>query len=261
MRMPWGADLRIKLPELISNSIWIKGVYDIVVAETIWRLIDAGDIVLDVGANFGYLTSLMAVRAGKDGKVLAFEPHPMMFEELKTNIELWSNGSSTASIEARQTALSSANGVGNLVMPPSWEGNRGAAFVSTDAVSENSVEIILERLDDVFDDDITINLAKFDVEGHEFEAFRGAERLLAAGTIRNIVFEDQRNTDSPAKAELLRHGYRLFSLAKRFRGPRLCNVDGSGTSPRDDPNFLATLDPDQAIARMKGRGWNIFREE
>mgnify|MGYP001795254256 CR=1 FL=1 len=74
-------------------------------------------------------------------------------------------------------------------MPPSWEGNRGSSFVSTDAVSENSVEITLERLDDVFDDDITINLAKFDVEGHEFEVLEGCSALFDAGRVATAVVE------------------------------------------------------------------------
>ena len=260
VRMPWGVDLRIRLPELISNSIWFKGIFDIVVAETIWRLLDEGDLALDVGANFGYLTSLMATRVGEHGRVIAFEPHPTLFEELEANVELLNNGLKTAAIETRMTALSSQNGAGNLVMPPSWDGNRGAGFVSADAGTECSVEIKLERLDDVFTGDTTIALAKFDVEDHEFEAFCGAERLLSCGAIRDIVFEDQRNADSPAKVELRRHGYTLFSMAKRFHGPKLCDIDGSGTSSRDDPNFLATLNPDRAIARMKGRGWQVLRE-
>jgi FkbM family methyltransferase len=262
-RLPWGMDLRIRLPELISNSIWIKGIFDIVSAETIWRLLDEGETVLDAGANIGYLTSLMSARVGERGRVIAFEPHPVMFEELRKNLELWNSTAKPAKIEIRNAAVSSHGGIGTLVMPPSWEGNRGAAFVASQTAEpprENAVEVRLERLDDVFPANTRIALAKFDVEGHEFEAFCGARRMLESGTVRDIIFEDVLDIDSPAKTELKRYRYSIFSLAKRFRGPRLCDVDRSQASPRDDPNFLATLDPDRAIVRMKPRGWAVLRE-
>lgn len=261
-QLPWGSLLRIRLPELISNSIWFKGLFDIVSTETIWRLLDEGDTALDVGANIGYMTSLMAARVGKNGKVISFEPHPELFEELGRNVQLWRDSSEGATIEVRNSALSAKGGAAKLVMPPSWKGNRGAGFVSsqsTDVESENSLEIKLECLDDIFPDDRRIELAKFDVEGHEFEAFRGAERLLSLRMIRDIVFEDSMDTESPAKLELKRHGYTLFSLAKRFRGPKLCSVDRKGASPRDDPNFLATSDPDRAVRRLSSRGWEVLR--
>ncbi len=258
--LPWGVDIQLRLPGLIPNSIWFKGCYDIVMGETIWRLLDPGEIALDVGANFGYFTSLMAVRGGKMGRVIAFEPHPEMFAELKANCERWI-GDRLAMIELHQTALSSHAGTGTLVMPDSWSDNPGVAFLVSDSAVSNSntLEVNIARLDDIIPDGTMIGVAKFDIEGHEAEAFAGSESLLSGHRIRDIIFEDVRVRDSPAKKILEKHGYSLFSLAKYFRGPRLCDIDGTGTSPRDDANFVATIDPARVVSRMKPRGWATLR--
>jgi FkbM family methyltransferase len=259
-RLPWGVDIGLQLGSLIPNSIWFKGCYDIVMGEAIWRLLDKGEIALDVGANFGYFTSLMAARGGKTGKVIAFEPHPGMFEELRANCDRWHAGS-LADIALHQIALSSHGGTGTLVIPESWSANPGVAFIEDGSapVSDNSIEVKLARLDEVIPAEMSIGVAKFDIEGHEAEAFAGAERLLSKHKMRDIIFEDQRGKDTPAKRILADHGYTLFSLAKYFRGPRLCNIDGTGTSPRDDANFLATIDPDRAVRRMSTHGWITLR--
>lgn len=259
--LPWGVDIQLQLPGLIPNSIWFKGCYDIVMAETLWRLLDPGETALDAGANFGYFTSLMAARTGKAGRVMAFEPHPTMFAELESNCGLWRDDH-MGTIDIRQTALSSHAGSGTLVMPESWSDNPGVAFLANDAsvlASPNAVEVELARLDDLVPRDETVGVAKFDIEGHEAEAFDGAGSLLGQHRIRDIIFEDIRSPNSPAKAILKKHGYSLFSLAKYLRGPRLCNIDGRGTSPRDDANFVATIDPDRAVRRMAPHGWTTLR--
>lgn len=256
-RLPWGADIRVSLPGLIPNSIWLKGTYDLVAAETIWRLIEPGETALDVGANFGYFTSLMAVRCGSAGKVIAFEPQPRMHDELLANCALWS-GAEMASVEIHKEALSSHSGEGTLAMPRSWAGNPGVAFVTEhpeDNADLETVKIELEKLDNILLAGVEIGVAKFDIEGHEFDAFTGASSVLGRHAIRDIVFEDSRDPHSPAKELLRSHGYTLFSLAKRFRGPLLCDIDGKGVSPRDDANFVATVDPGRVVSRMTPRGW------
>ncbi len=47
-----------------------------------------GSLCIDIGANIGEHTVSMALAVGKLGKVIAFEPNPMVFEVLKTNSEL-----------------------------------------------------------------------------------------------------------------------------------------------------------------------------
>lgn len=49
------------------------------------NLIDEGSTIIDIGANFGYNTVLMAKKTGPTGKVLAYEPQRLMFQQLNAN--------------------------------------------------------------------------------------------------------------------------------------------------------------------------------
>src|SRR3954453_11048007 len=84
--LPWGVTLEVDLSDAIGNEIYKQRSFDIAVTEVAWRLLRAGDKILDVGANIGYLTSLFAIRVGPSGMVHAFEPHPRVRERLTWNI-------------------------------------------------------------------------------------------------------------------------------------------------------------------------------
>ena len=77
-RAPVLCNLFVKICERSCTSILA---FDLISCEAIWRLLDEGELALDVGANIGYMTSLMAARLGKNGRVIAFEPHPVLFQE------------------------------------------------------------------------------------------------------------------------------------------------------------------------------------
>src|SRR5687768_4546875 len=50
------------------------------------RVVRRGDVVLDVGANFGFFAYRLARLVGPEGEVHAFEPHPALRENL-TRVE------------------------------------------------------------------------------------------------------------------------------------------------------------------------------
>ena len=61
--------------------------YETEVTESLWRLARVGDLAVDVGANIGYMTSILAVKAGARGKINSFEPHPTIFQRLRLNVK------------------------------------------------------------------------------------------------------------------------------------------------------------------------------
>ena len=81
---------------------------DLAVSEALWRLLDPGALALDVGANIGFMTNLMAWRSGPCGRVLAFEPHPEVFRSLAENVERLS--ATRPSPLSSSTTRPSANG-------------------------------------------------------------------------------------------------------------------------------------------------------
>ncbi len=261
VRLPWGLDLQIKLPELISNALWFKGIYDVVASETIWRLIDEGETCLDIGSHIGYMASLMARRSGGAGKVICFEPHPMLFRELTANIESWRRAPNVATIESHNIAVSDTSDPARLKVPSDWDGNRGTASIAKNGdAAHDEIEVMTRLLDELFDGEQRFGVVKIDVEGHEAAVIGGAAKLLQRKAIRDIVFEDTGRYPTPTMQLLESHGYTLFSLAKSFRRPRLCSPDRRGVSPRDDPNYLATLDARRSLERMSRAGWCVLKE-
>src|SRR5437868_6884855 len=76
IELPWGARVQAQLAENVGSSIIYYGIFDKIVPETIWRLLDIGETGLDIGANIGQNTSALAFKNGGKEKVIAFEPHP-----------------------------------------------------------------------------------------------------------------------------------------------------------------------------------------
>ncbi|MDE3053669.1 MAG: FkbM family methyltransferase, partial [Gemmatimonadota bacterium] len=87
-----------------------------------------------------------------------------------------------------------------------------------------------------------------------------AEGLLAAGGIRDVVFEDHGGYPTNVSRLLERHGFRVFALRVSFWGPRL-EPAGAATPDAswEAPNYLATREPDRALARVAPRGWRVLR--
>src|SRR5687767_14315604 len=56
--------------------------------ELLSRLLAPGMVAIDVGANIGYFTTLMASRTGPTGTVHAFEPTPALAERVLLNCSL-----------------------------------------------------------------------------------------------------------------------------------------------------------------------------
>lgn len=269
VRLPWGLMLRVRPHEVIGASVLKMGVYDLTVSETIWRLLEPGGCSLDVGANIGHMSSIMATRVGEGGTVHSFEPHPQVYQELDYNVHNWSEVHCVCQSQAHNFGLSDTNGEGILEMPESFDGNRGTAYVvsmTDDGMSaQRGVRkaIGLQRLDDFWaanGDGRKIDLMKIDVEGHELSVLKGAAGLIEADLIRDILFEENRLYPTDVTDYLSAKGYSVFLLDKGFLGPLVSNPvkDRQPRIPWEPPAFLATKDPQRALRLLKKRGWDIL---
>ncbi len=261
-RVPWGLELEVHPRDAIGYSILTTGMFDPAVSETLHRLIDPGDLVVDVGANVGYLTGLAATRVGTIGTVVAYEPHPRVFDRLRANAARWAAGDtpSTGHIEVRAAAVSDHAGTARLAFGPHFDDNMGLAALHTNGEAIGDTDLLpvpVERLDDAAGDR-DIGVLKIDVEGHEPEVLRGAERLLATGRIRDIVFEDHEPYPDPSTDLLEAAGYHLIGLSNDLFGLRLLDPEHRGPLRGwPGPSYLATRDPQRALARLTRRGWQI----
>lgn len=261
--LPWGAKLRVRPTEVIGSNIWCYGIFDLVVCEAICRLLDPSEVAVDIGANIGQMTSLMRCRAGKTGRVVAFEPHPELFSELRRNIEVLQATHAAAPANLNNLALSDVAGEALLDVGSDWSINQGVSkLISVGASASNRVvRVKTVVLDQMFDDRTAIGVCKMDVEGHELSVLKGATRLLEARRVRDLIFEDFGAYPSPVHQLLLDSGFTIFSLHTRLWKPRLAPaLQRVSFQPLvDGDNYLATLDPVRAARRFEAPGWRALR--
>lgn len=259
--LPWGGKIKVYPFECVGAGIYAYGVFDLIVPETAARLMDSGEVGVDIGANIGFVSLLMAKKALPAGKVLAFEPHPKNFETLMENKAI--NQPMSASLEIYPMALGAKSLAGELLLPLGFEGNTGTARLASQ-VEEPGVRlpIQIETLDRFTNSVEKVHFCKIDVEGMELEVLQGAEALMRRKGIRDIVYEDVGRGNKRLQRFLQGHGYELFSLHTDLLKPRLARFSErkSFRVGVEGENFLATLDPDRARKRFASFGWKALRK-
>jgi FkbM family methyltransferase len=76
------AGFNLLLDMQVDKDYWL-GTYEMDLQSALHKLIPAGVIIYDLGANIGYVSLLLAQATGEKGKVFAFEALPSNVEQLK----------------------------------------------------------------------------------------------------------------------------------------------------------------------------------
>ncbi len=145
--------------------------------KTLVNALKPDDVAVDVGCNKGsYLWALS--RAVPKGRVVAFEPQPLLVEYL--NKACFESGLNNVLIEGK--GVSDRNDVLSLAVPGGQATSPGASFEDAvkkrESVQAYDVETI--KLDDYFNNEAKhIGAIKIDVEGHELAVIRGAQHILS----------------------------------------------------------------------------------
>ena len=256
----WGVPVLADPTKAIGQSIRTTGIYDLVVSESLARLVDPGDTAIDAGANVGYMSLLASVAAGPAGRVISFEPHPELFNILQRNVAATAGRFRIASIELHNVALGDSPGTAELVLPEDFSANDGVSQIASSPIfGVRSIPVSVVALDDMLGDSFA-GVLKLDVEGFEIHVLRGAMRALESRRIRHIVFEDHDVANSEVVRLLQTLGYRVFSIGWTMRGLALSPVEsGTLATAYEAPNFIASIDPDSVVQRCAPRGWRVLR--
>jgi FkbM family methyltransferase len=250
VRTPWGCAMRVARTETLGAGIARTGVHELAVSELIWRLTGGDDLAIDVGANVGYFTGLLARRTRH---VIALEPNPRLRRLIEGNVARWDV---REKITLDYRAASNARGTATLHVPEDFERNFGTASLeASDAAASDEVETV--RLDEVIAGR-HVGLLKIDVEGHELAALEGASQSLADGLIRDVVFEDHRPLPSPVSRLLESAGFAIHGIEEGFTRPLLVPPDRE-LRGWDAPTYLATREPERTLALARPRGWHCLR--
>ena len=164
-----------------SLAIYIQNYRDPGVQRFIGRNLAPDSTFVDVGANIGTYTVLASAVVGPSGKVVAIEPHPVIFKYLQRNVaanQLQNVFAMDVAVGAkRQTALMQYS-----------EKNPGETYITSQFHAETT-KVPMARLDDVLSDlgILTVDYLKIDVEGYELSVLHGAKRVIDSS--RNIIIQ------------------------------------------------------------------------
>ena len=146
--------------------------------EIVAELVRGGDIVVDVGANFGLYTKVLSDLVGPTGRVYGIEPVPETFDILVTNIERLD----LANVIPLNLAASERAGDATMEIPRRPKGGENfyrARLSDAPDGTLRRVVVATAPLDDMLRDAGTVSFVKVDVEGHELSCLAGATRLIA----------------------------------------------------------------------------------
>jgi len=196
------AKMAVLLPQTSSQTIFVQYLGNLVVdfkesmcfpainnefaktaeANLLPKILCEGDIVYDIGANYGCVSLYMSGLVGGKGRVISFEPSGVALRLLRMNAAMKSN------ITVFEVALGEKKGreklytANNVAMSSFILSDSRIAIRAVDEVSVCALdELVVENLLPL------PNVIKCDVEGAELKVFTGAKATIATGPI--ILFE------------------------------------------------------------------------
>ena len=176
--------IQLDCTEQIQKSMSL-GAYEPVQTEWVRRCLSEANRFVDVGANFGYYTTLAAQIVGATGEVFAFEPSPLAAESLAETIK----ANNITNVRLVRAAVGETEGTIDIFMPVNSPVHSPSAFFSDSTFEPLSVPLLALDSYAPLNDGRAIDLVKIDVEGCEPNVILGMDRLMSEGRIRNIICE------------------------------------------------------------------------
>jgi FkbM family methyltransferase len=208
----------------ISRGV-IAGAYEPIETAFVRRHVKEGMIVLDIGANIGWYTVLMAKLVGAAGHVEAFEARDELADRLRRTVA----ENKLDNVSVHQCALAAVDGEGTIVIS---NDNFGAAHLIEPAATGGATQpVALRRLGSVISR--AVDFIKIDVEGAEKLVFDGAGAMLRRDRpliLCEINDECLRRTSKLSSIEFQRYfaaaGYEMREVTSDGRcGARLTEAD------------------------------------
>jgi FkbM family methyltransferase len=218
-----GMPIEVDPRDIVGSEILAQGMWEAETAIFLLGWLRPGMTFVDAGAHVGQYSMLASGRLGAAGRVVAFEPHPVLRRVLRRNIRR----AGCPNVTVSPLALGHASGRAELVLHPS--ANYGGSSLRPDDATAHHrrAPVRVIPLDDYLDRAgvARVDVLKLDVEGAELDVLEGAARTLAANPRIVLVVEFLREnplrfgrTVEDLEARLRELGFLLFALTPD--GPR-----------------------------------------
>jgi FkbM family methyltransferase len=169
----------------ITPHLCLDGFWESWITVAMARVLKPGWFCMDVGANHGYYTLIMADAIGPTGRVLAVEPNPTLAELVKLSLEV--NGFQGRGTVLQKAVYDSDSIRTNFVIPR----NRGLnGTLCREATSSDEVtEVETITLDHFTENWPQVDLVKIDAEGAEESIWNGMRKTLERNLGITIIME------------------------------------------------------------------------
>jgi FkbM family methyltransferase len=172
----------------IDRKIFTKGFYDIKTLFLLKLFLKNGDVFLDIGANIGSISFAARKIIGNDGKVICFEPGPLLFKSLSKSVL----ENKYLNFELFNYGCSNKEGFLHWIFD---ENNPGNALLS----DRGDIKVEVVKLDKILSTTNRIDFLKIDVEGMELSVLQGAEMLIK-NNLPLLLIETNTETEDEIKS-------------------------------------------------------------
>jgi FkbM family methyltransferase len=172
----------------MAREVFFTGNFEPPVTRVIRRLVDRGGTFVDVGANWGYFTLMMAEHVGPTGRVVAIEADPRIHAILERNAAL----NDLPQVRVVHAAAADESTLLALIGFNEHEDHWGTSRIAGGTGGTGvSYEVPARSLDDLLDElgVNSVDLIKIDIEGAEGLALAGMSAGLDRGRYARILLE------------------------------------------------------------------------
>jgi FkbM family methyltransferase len=166
----------------LSPHLMLDGYWEMWLTEALAQTIKPGMLVVDVGANLGYFTLLMAELVGPGGAVHAFEPNPKIADRLTKSVDI--NGF-YGRVTVHRDPLGSHDGADVVLAVP--EGEPKNAHILWNSNATDAIHLTMRRFDS-FPELLGADVIKIDAEAAELDIWHGMSGLLQRRDKPLIIF-------------------------------------------------------------------------
>lgn len=160
----------------VARALLRKGRYEKEWTRWLERVVRPGMHALDIGANIGYYTALLARLVGPTGSVVSCEPDPHNCGLLRRTVA----ENRYAHVRVVEAAVSARAGRATLYRDAAWHGVHSLARENTVHASESAVEVATVTVDALMaDGHPRVDFAKIDAQGAEADILAAAEAFLS----------------------------------------------------------------------------------